>query len=219
MEDMNRIKGLVVVLLIISSFQVYGQVSVDSLTAKKEYSNFEEALKEPEKVFRLNLSNQNFNMPADSVWALFRNLEYLNLRNDHLKNIPDGLGNLKKLQVLDLSGNDFRVLPQSFSKLENLTELYLNEEANMDLNQSLIVIKDLPNLRTLHLENDNLKSVPKSLSGFANLEKLYLNNNRFHKVPSEVQGLKHLNFIDLHDNKYRLDNQHLKNQVGIKVRF
>lgn len=206
--------------VLLSAFKVNAQVPPDSSMIKKEYSNLEEALKEPEKVYRLNLSNQNLKLPSDSTWAKFENLEYLNLKDDHLKNIPAGLGYLKKLKVLDLSGNDFKLLPQSLSKLENLEEIYLNDEKNIKLEKSLLVLKDLPNLRILHLEKDNLKSIPKSLLYFNNLEQLYLNNNRFKKVPIEVQGLKNLKYMDLHGNKFRLDHQNIHiNGFGPKIRF
>ena len=198
--------------LVLSAIKVDAQNIPDSSMIKKEYSNLEEALKTPEKVYRLNLSDQKFEMPSDSIWERFTNLEYLSLKNDHLKTIPFGIGNLKKLKVLDLSANDFKTLPPSFSNLLNLTELYLNDEKKIDMNKSLLVIEDLPNLRVLHLENDNLKSIPKNLFYFKNLERLYLNDNVFKRTPMELEKLKNLNYIDLHDNKFRLNNQDLKNQ-------
>jgi len=49
-------------LLIGFSFQVIlAQVPVDSLQIKKEYTTIESALKDPSKVFRLNLSNKEIN--------------------------------------------------------------------------------------------------------------------------------------------------------------
>lgn len=206
--------------ILLSAFKVNAQVIPDSSMIKKEYSSLEEALKEPDKVYRLNLSNQNLKLPADSVWAKFQNLEYLSLKNNHLKNVPIGLSYLNKLKVLDLSSNDFKLLPQSLSKLENMEEIYLNDEKNIELEKSLLVLKDLPNLRILHLEKDNLKSIPESLLYFNNLEQLYLNNNRFKKLPTEVQGLKNLKFMDLHGNKFRLDRQNIHlNGFGPKIRF
>jgi len=220
MKNANSINVVILAFLILSAFKVNAQVFPDSSLINKEYSSLEEALKEPEKVYRLNLSNQNLKLPSDSIWAKFQNLEYLNLKNDHLKNIPVGLSYLKNLKVLDLSGNDFKRLPQAFSNLENLEEIYLNDERNIELDESLLVLKDLPNLRIVHLENDNLKSFPKSLLYFDNLEILYLNNNSFKKTPVEIQGLKSLKYIDLHDNKYRLDIQSLQNPgFGPQLRF
>ncbi len=220
MNNLIVINALTVVLLVFSIPKSNAQVSLDSSTTKKEYTNLEEALENPDKVFRLNLSNQNIRLPLDSIWAKFQNLEYLSLRNDHLTKIPEGIGSLKNLRVLDLSGNDFKLLPESFSRLENLNEIYLDDEKKMDINKSLWIIKDLPNLKKLHLENDNLKSIPSSVFYFHNLEALYLNNNRFKKIPKEIQSLKNIKYIDLHDNKFKLDNQNFQNHgFGIKIRF
>jgi len=223
MKNLSLTHGIVLAFFVLSAFKVNAQVTPDSSVIKKQYSDIKEALKEPEKVYRLDLSNQNLNLPSDSIWEKFINLEYLSFKNDHLTNLPDGLGKLKKLKILDLSGNDFKVLPQSLSRLENLVELYLNDEKKMDMTQSLLIIKDLPNLKILHLENDHLKSIPKSLLYFKNLDTLYLNNNRFRQAPIELKELRKLHFVDLHDNRYRLNNQSLQdlqNQAtGLKIRF
>jgi Leucine-rich repeat (LRR) protein len=44
-------------------------------------------------------------------WSKFINLEYLSLKNDHLKEIPSGITKNKTLKSIDLSGNDFAILP------------------------------------------------------------------------------------------------------------
>jgi hypothetical protein len=59
----------------------------DSTGVNKEYSSIEEALKNPENVYRLNLSNQNVRIP-DAIWSKFTNLEYLSFKNDHLVPTP-----------------------------------------------------------------------------------------------------------------------------------
>ncbi len=103
-------------------------ISCASFSQEKqvEFKNLKEALKSPEKVFRLNLSNQPVNLP-DSIWSTFINLEYLSLKDDHLIEFPEGITRLKKLKTLDLSGNDFKVIPVQFLELSNLEELYLND--------------------------------------------------------------------------------------------
>jgi Leucine-rich repeat (LRR) protein len=156
MKNFIRISVIILVSLTCLVLDLGAQVSVDSSIVKKEYLSIEEALKQPDKVYRINLSNQKFKMPSDSVWALFQNLEYLNLGNDHIKNIPKGFGNLKKLKVLDLSGNDFKLLPESLSELENLEEIFLNDEKYMDLENSLLIIKNLPKLRIL-VSDENMQ--------------------------------------------------------------
>jgi len=194
----------------VSLYEMNAQITPESSVENIEYDDLGKALENPNKVYRLNLSNQNLKTLSDTIWSQFENLEYLSLKNDHLTEIPAGIGNLKNLKVLDLSNNDFKVLPQSFSRLENLREIYLNDEKEIDLNQSLIAIKNLPNLRILHLENDNLENIPPSLLEFTQLEKLYLNKNSFNKIPNELKNLNNIKFIDFHDNKFNLNDHNFE---------
>ena len=193
----NVSKLLTLSVLMFNSF-IFGQVTPD----KKEYKNLEEALKEPEKVFKLNLSNQDLKvLPSD--WAKFKNLEELNLSGDHLKKIPEEISLLPKLKILNLSGNDFSELPKNFSKLSTLEELYLNDEKNLKLKKAFLILGKLPNLKALHLEQDNLNSLPENITNLNSLEKLYLNKNHFKNIPIQVRGLQHLQYLDMMDNELK----------------
>ena len=110
---------------------------------EKEYTSMREALINPEKVYRLNLSNQDISLSSEQ-WSRFVNLEYLNLKNDHLKEIPLEITKIKSLKTIDLSGNDFSKLPDAFSNLVNLEEIYLNDEKNMNLPKTLSILSKLP---------------------------------------------------------------------------
>jgi Leucine-rich repeat (LRR) protein len=197
-----------------------GTAQTDSSIVNKEYRSIEEALKNPDQVYRLDLSNQNIFVPND-VWSKFINLEYLSLKNDHLKELPSEIGTLKKLKVLDLSGNDFIVLPKSFSELYNLEELFLNEEKRFNLDENIEVLSLLPHLRILHLENDQLNKLSKKIYRLNHLESLYLNNNKFKEFPTELKEMPNLKYLDFHDNKLSpLELQNFQSQnFGIKIRF
>ena len=154
---------LLALAFMLSTKSINAQSNSDSLRVETEFNSLDEALKNPSKVYRLNLSNQK-NTLSDSLWARFTNLEYLSLKNDHLKRIPAGIGLLKNLKVLDLSGNDFEILPLSFGKLKNLQELYLNDDKNFQFNKSIQILSKLPNLKSLHVDNDNLKKIPQNIT-------------------------------------------------------
>lgn len=184
-----------------------------------EYTSIEEALKNPEKVYRLNLSNQNKVIPS-STWDKFINIEYLSLKNDHLKQIPNEISKLKNLKTLDLSGNDFEILPKDFTKLVNLEELILNDEKNIDFPKTLDILSKLPKLKSLHLENDNLISLPDEIFKLQNLESLFLNKNKLKEVPKKLEGLHHLQYLDLKNNKIQPELQDMKNlNFGLKINF
>lgn len=209
---------LLIVFLGIQSMYLLSQ-KTDTSNLQKEYNNLEEALKNPARVIRLNLSNQKIKFIADSTWAKFSNLEYLSLKNDHLKEVPSGIGNLIKLKILDLGGNDFKFLPPSFSNLKNLNEIYLDNDKNLDFNQSFSILKDLPQLKILHLENHRLNRLPQSILFMNNIEYLYLNKNEFKEFPSELKQLKNLKHLDLHDNKFRIRHPDNPQTESFKIVF
>lgn len=185
---------------------------------EKEFTSLQEALKNPEKVYKLNLSNQQINL-TNAEWAKFINLEKLTLKNDHLLELPVGIVNLKKIKYLDISGNDFKTLPKEFSALVNLEELYLNNEKNIDLPATLSILTQLPKLKSLHLEEDNLTILPSEILKFKNLENLYLNKNKLVEVP-KLEALDHLQYLDLKDNNINTNLQEMKNlNFGFKVNF
>lgn len=185
----------------------------------KEYTSLKEALKNPKEVLRLNLSNQKEEVPTDA-WSKFVNLEYLSLKNDHLKTIPSQIGTLKKLKVLDLSGNDFTELPIEFSQLENLEELYLNDEKNMNLPKTIEIMSKLPKLKSLHLENDQLENLPNNFKRLDHLEFLYLSQNRLKEIPKQIESLPHLQYLDIHDNNINPEIRDMKNlNFGFKINF
>lgn len=217
-----------IIILFTNSQILFGQSKLDSIPINnvdstlilKEYTSLEEALKNPELVYRLNLSNKKLMMPYEN-WTKFKNLQYLSLKNEHLKVIPSEIAFLRNLKILDLSGNDFQILPKSFSNLTNLEELFLNDEKYIKIDSAIKTLSLLPNLKILHLENDHLKRLPKNINSLTHLEMLYLNNNDFNSIPTEIKGLKNLRYLDIHDNRITPNSyQNIQNQnFGVKINF
>ncbi|WP_396169883.1 leucine-rich repeat domain-containing protein [Flavobacterium sp.] len=213
-------KSVVYIFFFFFSFHIcISQATTDTKKTQKEYTSLEEALKNPEKVYNLNLSNQQNIAIPNEAWAKFINLERLSLKNDHLKEIPAGIGNLTNLKVLDLSGNDFTALPLSLRKLNHLEELYLNDEKNLFLDQNNQSLNLPMNLRILHLENDNLKNVPKEIYELEKLEELFLNDNNFNQIPQEMNSLKNLKQLDFHNNKIPQQLQQQQESLIINQNF
>lgn len=210
-------------LMLIGLFLLYQGVNAQNQSpqngTQKEFNNIKDALKNPEQVVFLNLSNQTEILP-NTIWEKFINLEYLSLKNDHLQQIPIEIANLRKLRVLDLSGNDFKTLPIEFIQLQNLEELYLNDEKNMNLPKTIEILSKLPKLKSLHLENDQLATLPNNMKKLEHLESLYLNQNQFMEIPKQIEGLKHLQYLDLNDNQIKPELQDVKNlNFGFEIKF
>lgn len=184
----------------------------------KVYTSLKEALKEPLKVYRLNLSG----LPVDSFpidLSKFKNLEHLYLNYDHLEFIPKEIADLQNLKVLQLNGDNFKTLPPEFSKLKNLQEIYLNADKKIDLSQNVKVLSNLPKLRILHLEGDNLSSLPPNFSMLSHLEKLYLGNNKFTSVPLQIKDIKTLKYLDIRNNNVPAIKKEDYKTFGYKINF
>ncbi|MFT5885370.1 MAG: Leucine-rich repeat (LRR) protein [Arcticibacterium sp.] len=190
-------------MLFMFQFQISeAQYAVDSTLLKKEFFDLDEALEQPELVFRLNLSNQAIQLP-DDIWTKFPNLLYLSLKNDHLKEIPKGIGDLKKLEILDLSGNDFRSLPSTFSNLTSLQELYLENDHLKAIPKG---IGNLKKLKILDLSGNDFRTLPSSFSNLTNLQELYLNDDKYFQLEKSIPILSQLpKLTSLH-----LENDNLK---------
>jgi Leucine-rich repeat (LRR) protein len=204
--------------LLILEEDLIGQ-AVDPPQIDKEYTVLSEALKEPEKVFRLNLSNQTFDDFTIGL-SKFKNLRYLSLRNDHLTTIPAEIGTLKNLEVLDLGGNNFQILPEEFIKLQNLEELYMDEDKNLLLSRDFDILGKLPKLKILHLESNNIDKLPRNIDKLTHLESLYLSNNLLHFIPPQVKKMKNLKYLEIKLNPLPL-NLHLNqlHDAGLKIKF
>lgn len=182
------------------------------------FRSLEEALREPDKVRSLDLSDRKLGaFPAEVL--RFTHLQELRLRNDGITALPSGIKDLKELRLLDLSGNPISTLPQEFGELESLEVLYLNEDEALDLEADIEIFARLPRLRELHLEHDGLKGLPGSIVSLRSLEALYLNENKLDRFPAPLMQMPGLKLIDLRQNPIAplmpLDLQ----QRGVLVRF
>jgi len=78
----------------------------------------------PKDVEILDLSNNHlYNFP-DFLLNL-KNLRILKMQNNHILNLPKDIGKMQQLEELDLSFNKIRFLPKSFEELNDLKILKL----------------------------------------------------------------------------------------------
>ncbi len=99
---------------------------IAELKRKNWYYSLEEAMQEPEKVYKLSLAGQKFkDFPMEVL--LFKNLQVLNLADNKIDSLPPQIKDLKYLQILNLKGNRIREIPPEFAELSNLRYLYLSK--------------------------------------------------------------------------------------------
>jgi Leucine-rich repeat (LRR) protein len=142
------------------------------LQKAKEYKSLDEALKEPDKVFKLSLTAlQGGKLPADvaklpNLQAIFLAgnaaldlkqvldqlstlpIQELYLRENQLSALPPEVAKLQNLRQLDLSFNKYTTLPAEIGKLPNLQILNLLENKFVDVEKDK-VRKLLPNTKII----------------------------------------------------------------------
>jgi len=171
---------------------VHGQL-LDSvaLFSAPIYDNLEEALKNPNSVYRLSLRGKKLKIFPPEILQ-FKNLQELDLSKNRFDSLPDAIGELKNLQVLDISSNKLEYFPDSIGKLKNLKKIAAGK------NQIL--------------------AIPRQIGELENLEILDLWSNQISIFPDELNKLKKLRWMDLRvieisDDKQRHIQEMLPNVI------
>jgi len=144
----------------------------DSTDNGKTYTSLEEALMEPQKVYRLKLTKlANRDSLPEELFTLtelreltirgcrlcvlnqkidkLSNLELLDLDKNKLLRLPESIGNLKKLKFLCISRNIIETLPSSISKMKELSYIDAWDNPLYILPDSIIYLQN--SLKTLDL--------------------------------------------------------------------
>jgi Leucine-rich repeat (LRR) protein len=96
------------------------------------------------------------------------NLEFLNLSQNNLKNLPVEINQIKRLQDLKLSNNQLK-LPDLFLTLSNI-----------------------PMLRSLWLDNNKISQIPPEITFLDQIVYLYIDENGFTVLPKEMSNMNKL---------------------------
>jgi len=171
----------------------------------KQYSNFEEALKNPEEVETLILKNEDlkrkyflseiilfvnlkkldmsFNIhffPYPNFFTeikYLKNLEELNIGYNKILSLPVEIGNLNSLKSLNLEALKIQEVPIGLSKLESLEVLKIGSNPRLDIIQFFRVVPTLNNLGFLDLKHNNIKKLSNGITSLKKLKILLLRNN------------------------------------------
>lgn len=150
----------------------------------------------------LDLSSNRVAKLGAGVFEYQRNLKYLNLSNNDLRNVSkDSLKGLRALVELDLSYNNLEELHKaSFRELNSLSVLRLSNNQLTYLESGLLEVSN--HLQELHLDNNQLLEVPYSaLASVLMLRYLCLSNNLIDAVDEDhVPNLTHLKVLLLDGN-------------------
>lgn len=155
------------VALLPAKAQLLSQTALDSA---KEYHSIESAMKEPDKVYKLQLSRKK------------------------LKEVPEEIRRFTNLNELDLGGNRLRDLPAWMSELVHMQEFHAPKNKFTTVPK---VICEWKELKRLDLHQNEITGLPACMGGLAHLFSLDMWSNDLEDFPEELEGLKELKFLDL----------------------
>ena len=134
------------------------------------FRSVEEAMTQPDMVFRLNLSKAKLETFPAQIF-LFKNLEELDLSRNKLEEVPAAIGRLVHLKKLNLANNKLVHLPDEIGELKELVFLGLNRNELEDLP---LTIGHLHSLEVFELWDNELKDLPDEISELQNLKMIEL---------------------------------------------
>ncbi|KAF2293680.1 hypothetical protein GH714_004123 [Hevea brasiliensis] len=151
-------------------------------------------LKHPSSLGAHRLSTSAF---ANLMQALkFSHLRVLSLRDYHIGNLHDSIGNLKYLRYLDISGTGIQELGESVCSLYNLETLLLSRCT--ELKKLPNNMHNLINLQHLDVSRTKVEELPETVCSLYNLETLLLSGcTMLSKLPNDMQNLTNLQHLDI----------------------
>lgn len=150
-------------------------------------------------------------------------IELLNLGNNSLQELPDGLGStLNNLRILVLRRNRFTAVPRAVFELGQLVELDMSHNCLRSLSEGLAQLKGLKKLCISHnkiqhlpvqigalqlleeldISFNDLHDLPRSFTSLTNLRTLDADHNKLNQFPPEILALSHLEELDCSGNKF-----------------
>lgn len=176
----------IILLVLFTSNISWGQSLVEirkDLNEYKIYSSIEEALTNPEGVFRLNLNNSKIDEKLlEESLHKFQNLRELQLSNTFISKIPSSISHLKKLQFLEVGHleeqnlNLFKI-PKSIRKLKEIVYINLIGNPNLEWRKTFLYLSKLPKLINVALMYNNYKKLPVETTQLSALKMIWLGKN------------------------------------------
>ncbi|MCB0481284.1 MAG: leucine-rich repeat domain-containing protein [Flavobacteriales bacterium] len=139
----------------------------------KIYTNLNQALNERERVFRLDLSEQNLSAIPLGVFE-FNNLESLILDGNKITSLKFLPNQLPRLKYLSLKRNKIRKFHIPKNCLDMLSELYLDQNELIEFPQ---ITNPMVNLIALSLSQNYINELPRDALSLTRLRFLTLDSN------------------------------------------
>jgi Leucine-rich repeat (LRR) protein len=190
---MNRMRILIATLAFLAlnglQAQLLDRLAIDSV---RTFRSLERALKNPDEVYRLDLSGTKLKEVPEEVRQL-RNLNALDLGNNKIKRLPDWFGELTYMQDLRLARNKLTEVPASICSMDHLKRLDMSRNA--------------------------LRSLPACMGKLVELVSLDLWSNDLSDFPEELSGMRSLRFLDLRAIQFEQHEMDMIQELLPKVKI
>lgn len=186
--------------------------SDEELKQLPEFEDLDEALRQPENVFRFRAYRQDDADVLERV-AELKNLQTLSISLSNVSKLLPRLGELTGLQDIYLQASKIQTFPKSVLGLAHLRSLAIGNNSLRELPAS---IGDLEALEYLGLSQNELRGLPESIGRLAKLKTLVLSYNQVEGVPESIGNLKALEFLGLDVNQLRQVPQEIANLQGLQ---
>ncbi|CAL9682481.1 unnamed protein product [Knipowitschia caucasica] len=149
----------------------------------------------------LNLGNNFLQALPEGLGSTLNNLRVLILRRNKFTNVPGVVFELGQLLELDMSHNCLKCLPEDVGKLKGLKKLCVSHNKIQHLPSQIGMVKLL---EELDISFNELRNLPKSLCNLTKLRTLDADHNKLNQFPTEILGLSDLEELDLSGNKFEI---------------
>ena len=145
----------------------------------------------------LDLSDNELTKLPDGLKNL-NQLKTLLLSGNKLDELPGDVCQLKTLTTLDVAYNKIKTVPETISNLNHLTTLNLGFNELVELSKEVFKLKKLT---TLDIRSNPIKTIPKEITNLNQLSTLWMANTMQRELPSFICQLKKLANLDVSCNE------------------
>ncbi|XP_067114733.1 malignant fibrous histiocytoma-amplified sequence 1 homolog [Osmerus mordax] len=139
-------------------------------------------------------NNQKIMLPEN-----INEIEVLNLGNNSLQELPEGLGaTLINLRILILRRNKFAAVPCVVFELGQLVELDMSHNCLKSFSEDIGLLKGL---KKLCISHNKIQYLPSQIGALQCLEELDISFNDLHDFPRSFSQLQKLRTLDADHNK------------------
>ncbi|KAK2952768.1 putative DNA mismatch repair protein Mlh1 [Blattamonas nauphoetae] len=154
-------------------------------------------------------------LPANlSFWQF---VTFLDLSENKLNSLPDGISACANLEVLLLKRNLFTKLPEHLDNVPKLS--YLDVSFNKLVLLAATKINLGKTITVLNLSGNELVALPNQLNNLTSLSRLIVSDNLLQVIPESLASCDHLSYVDVSKNPFIAPPPNLLSSHEIKIKF